>query len=359
MLLAIAMALLGAPGDLQVTNIEAGALVRYPVVILRGSAPTQEVVAGTTWRSVNRFPAPGGRFVALVELKRGMNMVLLASGPDVLKLRIDYRPMSTPYRVACIYLAPKDEPTDFDAPPGDKADQYGEKLDTLLKLLQSFTAESMNDAGFGRLTFPLEFDAKGRVIVHVVRSSHTGVELRTMSPEALWDTFSNQLDSEYPAATTKSFCVMSFSRYDPASGAVPGAASIAKDPMVLLGGQNMSVWPTCLKDVPDVFSDTTPIDPRFKFDDSDGRGTIWGLASRTMGTALHRLGQAFGVAETDDPTSIMSNGVDLLNRAFSVTEAPCRSHSGTLIFKAEEAARWDPASASVLSRSAWFRPDGP
>jgi hypothetical protein len=133
---------------------------------------------------------------------------------------------------------------------------------------------------------------------------------------------------------------------------------MAKESMILLGGQNMAFWPTCLKDVPSVFSDPTAVDGRFHFDDSNGRGTSWGLAASSMGTALKRLGEVFGVPDNQDPTSVMSDGASLINRAFTLCEPSCKQHPDILHFGPDEIARWDRESAAALSRSSWFKPDG-
>ncbi len=360
MLLALAAAaLMAAPGDLQVTNIEPGTLLRYPLVTLRGTSPGPDLAAGLTWKTMNRFPVSNGRFVALVELKPGVNMVRLTSGDEILKLRLDYRPMTTPYRVACVYLAAKDEPTNFDAPPGARSDQYGEKLDTVLKLLQSFTAESMNEAGYGRKTFPLEFGSNGMVAVHVIRSPLTGAALRATNDQDLWHGFSELLSAQFRPETTKCCAVMSFTRYDPVSGRALGHCALGGGQLGLFGGASMWSWPTSVADIPSVLSDSTPIDPRRQFDDSGGRGTVWALASTTMGAMLHEMGHTFGLPHSLDPESIMSRGFDHLNRAFCVIEPGCKIHGQPLEFKPEELAHWDAASAKTLDDSPWFQPDQP
>jgi hypothetical protein len=360
MLLAIAAAALtAAPGDLQVTNIQPGALVRYPVVMLRGTTPGADLAAGLTWKSMVHFPVANGRFVALVELKPGLNMVRISSGQEVLKLRLDYRPMSTPYRVVCVYLASQDEPTDFPAPPGQRCDQYGEKLDTVLKLLQSFTAESMNDAGYGRKTFPLEFDSKGKVIVHVIRSPQTGSALRRLSDQDLWSGFNDLLSRQFPPDQNKCCAIMSFSRYDPSTGKAHGHCALGGGGLGLFGGASMFSWPTTLADVPRVLADETKVDPHVVFDDSGGRGAMWALASTTMGAVLHEMGHTFGLPHSPDPESIMSRGFDHLNRALSPIEPACALHGQALEFRSEEVAHWDPDSAKTLSSNPWFQPDQP
>ncbi len=55
-----------------------------------------------------------------------------------------------------------------------------------MKLMQTFTAERMYDLGFGRITFNLEFDKAGRVIVHTLQADETADRYHAMSELDLW-----------------------------------------------------------------------------------------------------------------------------------------------------------------------------
>jgi hypothetical protein len=61
-----------------------------------------------------------------------------------------------------VYFTPKDR----DPLPG-----YRERLDRILTDIQGFYRRGMERNGFGPLTFPLQRDAEGRLIVHVVKST--------------------------------------------------------------------------------------------------------------------------------------------------------------------------------------------
>jgi hypothetical protein len=344
-------------GDLQITNFEPGAEVRYPVVILRGTTASQDVAAGLTWKTMIHFPVAGGKFVAAVELKPGLNMVMLASGDDILKLRLDYKPMTTPNQVVCAYIAPKDDATDYDAPPEKNATLYGEKLDTALKLLQGFTAEAMNDAGFGRKTFPLEFGENGRLVVHVIRTDKPVADLRATPASDLFSQFEEQLESSFPAKTNKTCAFLSFSRYDRRADKLLGECHLANQSVAMFDSSGFAAWPSSLSEVPSVFTDATEIDRRFFPDETGGRGVAWAFASTTMGGVLNELGRTFGLADSPDPQSVMSDGFNEFSRAFAVLEPPCKQHDRNYYFKADETPRWDSASAAILNKSPWFQPD--
>ena len=60
-----------------------------------------------------------------------------------------------------IYMTDSTGDTTFQTPYENDPQNYKGKLDTALKLMQCFTAETMNDAGLGRKTFNLELDENG------------------------------------------------------------------------------------------------------------------------------------------------------------------------------------------------------
>jgi hypothetical protein len=296
-------------GDLQITNFKAGELVRYPVVILRGTTAAQDLAVGLAWKSMTHVVALGGKFVTPVELKPGINMVLLTSGDETLKFRLDYRPMTNPRNVACAYIAPKDEPTDYDAPAGTNPTLYGEHIDAAMKLLQGFTAEAMQDAGFGRKTFPLEFDRKGKVLVHVIRSDHPAQELRSMTGPNLLSTFEINLLQQFPPNRQKTCAFLSFSRYDPATNKLLAQCDESGGSIAMFDTSGFALWPTSIPETQNVFATNSP-------------------GQNTMAELLSGLLQTFGLPDK----------------------------SG--YFKPEETPRWDPESAAALNQSPWFDPDG-
>lgn len=357
MITAFALATL-AHGQIQIENIEAGDKVRYPVVLLRGTAKDKDIAVGVSWKKMLQFPVVDGRYTALVELKPGLNMVLLNSGKDILKYRIDYKPMTTPYKVVAVYLTANDETTDYQAPDGANTKQYREKIDTGLKLLQSYCAEAMYQAGFGRKTFALEYDDQGQVVVHVAKHPSSGAELRAKDGNALWDMFSRFLEPTYPFDTNKCCAIMGFTRYDLATQKVTGHTALGGDGLGLFASGSFYTWPSNLGDIWKAFTNATVIDPKVSFDDSGRRGTYWASASTTLGAVMHEMGHTFGLPHSTDPMSIMSRGFDHLNRAIVLTEPPAKGKTEPVKFASNEVAHWDLYSSAWLNWSPWFQPDG-
>lgn len=358
MLSAFAFSILLSPVSLDVTNVTPGETVRYPLLLLRGSTKGTEVLAGLGWKSTVKFPAANGRYEAAVELKPGSNMVLVASGRETVKVQVNYLPMRTPYRVRAVYLQAKDEGTEYDGPSDMDRTAYGEKLDLALKMMQAVAAESMREAGYGRKTFPLEFGADGKVVVHVVRTDETGDNLRSLDGNALWSRFYGELEKTFPYDVNKVCGVMAFTRYDRRSKRGLGHTALGGGGFGLFGGGTMWSWPTTLADVPKVYADGRVLNPEVEMDDSGLRGTVWASAATAVGAMLHEMGHTFGLPHSTDGRSAMSRGFDLFNRRFLVIEPPRKGETEGRTVGYEEATHWDPFESARLNLSPWFQPDG-
>ncbi|RYG25733.1 hypothetical protein EON82_05975, partial [bacterium] len=358
MLAPFIFAVLNRPFHLQITNVAAGETVRYPLLLLRGTTDAKEILAGLNWKSVVKFPATDGKFQAAVELKPGPNMVLVASGRDTVKIKVDYVPMKTPYAVRTVYLLAKDESSEFDGPAWMDRTHWGEKLDVALKMMQAVAAESMKEAGYGRKTFPLEFDKKGKVVVHAIRVDETGANLRAMDGNALWGRFHGELEKQFPYDVNKVCGVMAFTRWDRRSQKGLAHTALGGGGLGLFGGAAMYTWPTTIADIPKVFSDARPIDTQAGMDDSGLRGTMWASPATTIGAMLHEMGHTFGLPHSTDSRSTMSRGFDLFNRRFVTYEPPRKGGTEGVAVGYEDATHWDPIEAARLNLFPWFQPDG-
>ncbi|HZV01887.1 MAG TPA: matrixin family metalloprotease [Planctomycetota bacterium] len=366
--LALAAALLVVPAlaqekrTLAVVNLHAGETLRHPIALLRGQNARGERV------SVRNTSNPGpdgacevatrdGRFKALVELVKGENALEIASGGQTERLQLRYEPATTPFVVRAIYVTAQDGKTDYLTPLENDRQDYRDKLDTALKLMQTFTAESLADAGFGRRTFRLELDEQGKVVVHVVKYPKKGDDLRAQDGDTLYRTFSPWLEESFPTGRAKNVAVMAFTGYDPVKKKATGHTALGGGGLGLFSSNGMCAWPSRIADVERAFTDTTPVDDKVLWDDSNGRSVFWGLAATTIGATLHEMGHTLGLAHSPDPESVMSRGFDHLNRFFTVEEPPSKNARAAYAFKETEVTRWDPPFAGRLAGSPWLAAD--
>ena len=343
---------------LDVANVEPGETVRYPLLLLNGTARGNAVIAGTSWKAMVRFPVADGRYAAAVELKPGANFVLVQSARDLVKVQVVYRPMTTPYRVRAVYLLAKDEGTDYDGPPSADRTRYRDKIDLALKMMQSVAAESMREAGYGRKTFGLELGSDGKVVVHEVRAEATGDTLRSLDGNALWSRFDDELSKRFDYGVDKVCGVMAFTRWIPAARRPLGHTALGGGGLGLFGSGTMWSYPASVAEIPKAFGDATPIDPAVEMDDSGLRGTVWASAATGIGAMLHEMGHTFGLPHSTDRRSVMLRGFDALNRRFVAVEPPRQGDEASHPVGPEDAAHWDPFEAARLNLQPWFQPDG-
>jgi hypothetical protein len=353
--LALAAAFVGVRAEVTIDNMDGGETVRYPVVILRGRTSEEGVRAGLDGKDLLRFPAFNHRYVAICELKPGKNMVAVKAGADSTKIRIDYSPMKSVYKVKAVWIEPSDA---SDAPRGIVPHgDYKAKLDVAMKLLQSFTAEAMESAGYGRKTFPLEIDANGKVIVHTVRLDKTGEQMRAMEGGASWSAIYQTLEKQFPGNQEKWVAINAFAGFDPVQGKLLGHYALGGGKLAAFGGGTVGHWPDSLAEVARTFANRDRIDPKKQFEDSRFRETVWANVSTAFGATLHELGHTFGLPHSPDSRSVMSRGFDFFNRSFMAYEPPYKGHDQEEPVLPDMVTRWDPFFAARLNWSPWFQPD--
>jgi hypothetical protein len=193
--------------------------------------------------------------------------------------------------------------------------------------------------------------------VHVVRGDLPAEGYYRMEDGAWWDHTYREIKRKFPEPRTKKLAIPAYTRFDPETKRVRGHTALGGGSLALFGGGSLFSWPSGLKDVFRAFGDARPVDGTRVHDDSAGRGTFWGLASTTMGAALHELGHTFGLPHSSDEFDIMSRGFDRFNRAFTFVEPPASDRSEAKVFLPGRVAYWAPHSATALRASRWFALD--
>lgn len=346
---------------LTVDNVADGEVLRYPVALLRGTladaGADAVVIANLTRAERVTALAHKGKFIGLIELAPGANELLLSAGREDLRITLHYRPQTNPYVVRMIYFTGSDGATDYQTPLPDDPQNFRGKLATAAKLLQTFTAECLNNLGLGRRTFNLEFDERGEVLVHVLRGDKTSDQYRALDGGQLFGEVAAELARKLPHPTASNLVIPAFTRFDPATGRVYAHTALGGGNLALFGGGNLFAWPDSIPEAQKAFMNATIVDPAKVFSDSVGRHAFWAIASTTIGAALHELGHTFGLPHSTDPYDIMTRGHDHLNRFFTLFEPPHAGRPQPYEFPPNEVAYWAPVSARLLAASRFFALD--
>ncbi len=344
---------LTAHAEIKVINLKDGETLRYPIAFLRGTTDALgelRIINRDNDRpdGTNTVPIETTKFKILVELRPGVNHLTLSEGAEKAQIALTYQPMTTPYRVNVLYVGASDGEMTYPAERTDDPQNYADRLDTALKLMQTFTAERLHDAGFDRKTFPLDLDANGKVVMHPLRFSLKAEEIKKLNSAALWQKFYPWSGQQFSEDKNKCLIITLY---------VGGALGAGHQAM--FGAIGLHVWPASIRDTYHAFTDTTPVDSTKVPDDSIGRSVAWAQASTTMGAALHELGHTFGLEHSPDAESIMSRGFDHFNRFFTVVEPPSKINPSPTTFPETAISQWEIPYAARLSVNPWFQPDPP
>lgn len=347
----------------RVTNFARGDTVRFPVVLIRGElsdagAGSVTVTNSSSKRAVRWTGlAHRGRFKVLAELTPGANNLTIASGPAKVNLPLTYKPQTNRYVVRVHYFVDKSGDTRFQTPLKNDPQNWRGKLDTAMKLMQTFTAERLGDLGLPRRTFNLELDGKGRVKVHILKGSKDAASYRKLTGGQLYTEAMTELARQSPHKSASNLVIPAFTRFDPATGRVGAHTALGGGNLALFGGGSLFSWPDSVSQAQETFMNAAIVDHTQFFSDSMGRHTFWANASTTMGAALHEIGHTFGLPHSRDVHDIMTRGHDRLNRFFTLLEPPHARRKSVLRFKDSEIACWAPVSGGVLAANRFFALD--
>jgi len=158
----------GPVSAIEFTNYSGGETIRYPVPLIRGtladkSLTSVEVTNETSNRDTARMKclALRGRFKALTELVPGKNRIIIKAGKDSRALELTYQLQTNPSIVRVIFATDSTRDTTYQTPIANDPQNYAETLGAMMILMQTFTAESMNDLGMGCMTFNLPHARNG------------------------------------------------------------------------------------------------------------------------------------------------------------------------------------------------------
>lgn len=335
--------------QLSVTNYADTKVVTYPLVLLRGTAPaaaTSVTVTNTsstrpTTKVMNGL-ARQGQFKAFADLVPGENRLVITSGVSTTEITLRYVPQTNPRYVRPMLYTLSSGDTKYPTPLAGDPQNWQAKLEVMVKLMQTFTAETMHDQGYPRMTFNLPIDpATGQVQTVKLVGEHDADYYynTTYNRDDLWSEAYNLIDRDHPDSNAKDLVLVGFSKFDPSLNYKYAHTALGGGHLGLMGGLSMWAMPDSIADIQPTFMDGSTAFPEIQ-----GEAFQVNLAAtEIMGAALHELGHAFDRPHEGGSESIMQRGFDRLYRYFTLAEP------NGATWPAGEEAEWSPPSAAYFA----------
>lgn len=351
-------------GAIAVSNLNTGEELRYPLPILRGTLSDAEAkemrVVNLSSKQADRDVsgvANKGRFIALVRLVPGRNVLELSCGAEKTTFSLSYKPQTNP-NIVRVFLAVDDSgETSYQTLLKDDSQDYRGKLATAMEMIQAVEAEWMLEQGFGRKTFCLERDESGAVIVRILKMEKPREFYYEMKDLDWYYRVQREMRAAFPHRSAKNVVIPAYTRFDAEKKKVFAHTALGGGDLALFGGGTLYTWPDSPQDIFRAFSDARKVDTSKVHDDSNGRRTFWGTASTTIGALAHELGHAFGLPHTNDGRGVMSRGFDYFNRCFTFVEPPSRRRFLPKEIAPDSSTHFAPNNGGFLKTSRYFALD--
>ncbi|KAH9525798.1 hypothetical protein Btru_002388 [Bulinus truncatus] len=348
---------------IRIHNIGDRECITYPLPLLvgdiEGNSQDGILMVSTSGDpdGVIEWPVVEGCFKALVRLQPGQNIIYLHYGQDSLTFRLTYEMPGFSHIVRPVYIICADDNGHFQGPEDAPStpESAARRISLGAQVVQTLTAEKMNEHGFGRVTFQVETDSDHRPVCHLFHSKLTLEEAYAMTGYQLWNYFGKELMSS-PLFSHKSrskfYCFMSFTRYHlPKDADLPkthseilrhtkGHTALGGGGLALFGTGNLHTWAEDLGTFNFCLTSRKRMDRRKFMDDSAYREYYWANYATGLGASLHELGHTFDLAHT--PSGIMARGFDDLHKVFTVQ----RKRKGRRHQRTERRQRFSSAGSS-------------
>ncbi|BFZ04776.1 hypothetical protein BsWGS_07815 [Bradybaena similaris] len=324
---------------IRVDNISDRESVAYPLPLLIGDVEGYQqdgcilVTSSGDPDGAIDWPIVDGYFKVLVRLQPGENIINLRCNQESLTMRLTYDLPGFTHIVRPVYIVCADDDGYFQGPENIDCSPTSarKRIAFGAQVIQTLTAEKMNEHGFGRITFEVETDYENMPVCHEFKSKLTLGEAYSMTGYELWSFFGKELMTS-PMFSHKSqskfYCFMSFTRYHlPKDEDLPkthsdilkhtkGHTALGGGGLALFGTGNLHTWAEGLATFNSCLTNRTKIDRRKFMDDSAYRQYYWANYATGLGASLHELGHTFDLAHT--PSGIMARGFDDLHKVFTV-----------------------------------------
>ena len=368
---------------LTIGNFKDYERITYPVPLIRGTytcprkhynkleeAPEVFVKNETTGRTI-KGTGLSRRYKVWPELVYGTNTLTVTvktkERTESNQIRLIYEKPNTDYLCYVYYMVDKNgdhiyiSNLDKENDPQYRDNElWKKKFTTGLKLMQSFTGDSMYRLGYPRRCFAFNCDEKGEIIINVITSQYTKAEVcawkrkdGSFDEGKLYENFCEVLGEDRKGGEFRRvFGIPNMASF--VDGKVSGNTALGGPLLGQFGATGLYAWPASLDEVVQCFTNNTPITTTLN--DSCWRDVQYGQCATTLGAYMHEGGHGFGLPhiEGDKYNSVMARSYDIMNRCFTSWETPTKRTPEVTFFEERDEPVWSRIESHILSSVPFF-----
>jgi len=291
--------------EIKILNFADGDIVGYPLVIIKG----------TTDHKVNVTNRPscishrGNEFRVILDLVPGINRIVIQNSLESKILDIELKPPKNKKKFTACYFVPENGDERYQTSEGIDEYQWKTKIQTSLKMIQSFIAEDLDEMGVGKQTIHFISDSNLNPDVKLIRMPYSTKELHLMDQYGLYKAFRKCLkEQQIYHEDLKFIAIPSFTR------GTNGHISLGGSYLASYSSIALQCWPDSTEKIDDKAYNTNLL-PEYMYE-YQHRKDVSTQGGATIGALMHEIGHCFGLKHDGSKLSIMRRGFEYFYSAF-------------------------------------------
>lgn len=295
--------------EIKISNFADGDIIGYPLVIIKGTSDQEIEVTNRPSCISHR----GNEFRIILDIVPGINHIVINSSLESKILNIELKPPTNEKKFSACYFVPENGDERYQTADGTDEYKWKTKIQTSMKMIQSFIAEDLYKVGAGKRTIHFVSDPNLNPDVKLVKMPYSTTELHLMNSHDLYQAYGKCLKEQHIYHKDLKFiAIPSFTRGKINHFAL-GGSSLATYSSIAL-----QCWPDSTETIDDKAYDRTLL-PESMYE-YKWRKTVSTQGGATIGALMHEVGHCLGLYHEGSRLSIMMRGFEYFYAAFVLND---------------------------------------
>lgn len=291
--------------EIKISNFTDGDIVGYPLVIIKGTS-AQEIAVKNRPSCISHR---GNEFRIVLDIVPGTNRIVINNSLESKILNIELKPPENKKKFSACYFVPENGDERYQTIDGTDEYKWKPRIQTSLKMIQSFIAEDLYKIGAGKRTIHFVSDPNLNPDVELVKMPYSTTELHLMNSDDLYKAYCKCLKEQHIYYEDLKFiAIPSFTRGQKNHFALGGSYLATYSSIAL------QCWPDSTDTIDDKAYDTTLL-PESMYE-YKWRKTVSTQGGATIGGLMHEVGHSLGLHHEGSKLSIMQRGFEYFYAAF-------------------------------------------